>query len=48
MPSDAALRSLLGVLTVPAGDPTKPLVHSESQASRVTVQLGDLVIPTTG
>ena len=43
MPSDAAARSVCGAMTVPPGDPTKPLVHVASRAS-VRVKVGDVVL----
>ena len=43
MPSDAAARSVCGMMTVPPGDPTKPLVHVASRAN-VRVRVGDVVL----
>lgn len=43
LPSDAAVRSLLGATTVPRGTPSKPLAPASTLGGRVSVELADFV-----
>ena len=43
LPSDAAVRSLLGAMTVPRGAPSQPLAPTSTLGGRVSVELADFV-----
>jgi hypothetical protein len=43
LPSDAAVRSLLGAMTVPRSAPSQPLAPTQTPGARVAVELADFV-----
>jgi hypothetical protein len=43
LPSDAAVRSLLGAMTVPRSAPSQPLAPTQTPGARVAVKLADFV-----